>query len=119
MGIPSFYKHLLRRFKNITSGSFKSLVGPDVLVSAFMLDFNCIIYAAMKTLKPTVSEAYEVGLRREVGVWLERLISKKTLSPPVAPSPLHERQYFLTIAKQQTKRRCSSAKNYSTKKSVD
>lgn len=75
MGIPSFYKHLLRRFKNITSGSFKSLVGPDVLVSAFMLDFNCIIYAAMKTLKPTVSEAYEVGLRREVGVWLERLIS--------------------------------------------
>jgi 5'-3' exoribonuclease 2 len=73
MGIPSFYRHLLRRFKNITSGSYKSLVGPEV--SAFMLDFNCIIYAAMKTLKPVASEAYEVGLRREVGVWLDRLVS--------------------------------------------
>ena len=71
MGIPSFYRHLLRRVKNITSGSYKSLGVPEV--SHFMLDFNCIIYAAMKTLKPVASELYEVGLRREVGVWLERL----------------------------------------------
>jgi 5'-3' exonuclease len=71
MGIPSFYRHLLRRVKNITSGSYKSLGVPEV--SHFMLDFNCIIYAAMKTLKPVASEHYEVGLRREVGVWLERL----------------------------------------------
>ena len=79
MGIPSFYKHLLRRFKNITSGSYKSLVLPDVLnggneVAVFMLDFNCIIYAAMKTIKPTASEPYEMGLRREVGIWLDRLV---------------------------------------------
>jgi len=72
MGIPSFYRHLLRRVKNITSGSYKSLGVPEV--SHFMLDFNCIIYAAMKTMKPVASEAYEVGLRREVGVWLERLV---------------------------------------------
>ena len=73
MGIPSFYRHLLRRFKNITSGSYKSLGQPEV--SHFMLDFNCIIYAAMKTVKSVASEDYEVGLRREVGVWLERLVS--------------------------------------------
>jgi 5'-3' exonuclease len=74
MGIPSFYRHLLRRFKNITSGSYKSLVANGGDVSAFMLDFNCIIYAAMKTVKPVATEPYEVGLRREVGVWLERLV---------------------------------------------
>jgi len=73
MGIPSFYRHLLRRFKNITSGSYKSLGVPEV--SHFMLDFNCIIYAAMKTVKSVSGEDYEVGLRREVGVWLERLVS--------------------------------------------
>ena len=73
MGIPSFYRHLLRRnAKAFAAGSYKSLGVPEV--SHFMLDFNCIIYAAMKTLKPVASENYEVGLRREVGVWLERLI---------------------------------------------
>jgi len=73
MGIPSFYRHLLRRnAKAFAAGSYKSLGVPEV--SHFMLDFNCIIYAAMKTLKPVTSEKYEVGLRREVGVWLERLI---------------------------------------------
>ena len=74
MGIPSFYRHLLRRnAKAYAAGSYKSLGLPGV--SHFMLDFNCIIYAAMKTLKSVTSEAYEVGLRREVGVWLERLVS--------------------------------------------
>ena len=69
MGIPSFYRHLLRRnAKAYAAGSYKSLGLPGV--SHFMLDFNCIIYAAKKTLKSLTSEAYEVGLRREVGVWL-------------------------------------------------
>ena len=73
MGIPSFYRHILRRFKNIASGSHKLLGVPEV--SHFMLDFNCIIYAAMKTVKPVAAEDYEIGLRREVGVWLERLVN--------------------------------------------
>ena len=73
MGIPSFYRHLLRHnAKAYAAGSYKSLGVPEV--SHFMLDFNCIIYAAMKTLKVVTTEPYEVGLRREVGVWLERLI---------------------------------------------
>ena len=41
---------------------------------------------------------------------LKRTVSIKSLSPPVAPSPLHERQFFLMIS-QQKPRRSSSAKN--------
>jgi hypothetical protein len=44
---------------------------------------------------------------------VKRTNSIKTLSPPVAPSLLHERQFFVMIS-QQKSRRSSSAKNITT-----
>jgi len=73
MGIPSFYRHLLRKYKGLVSGSVKEL--GFTKVDVFALDFNCIIYAAMKTMGLVAKgDLYEVALRREVGCWLERLV---------------------------------------------
>jgi 5'-3' exonuclease len=73
MGIPSFYRHLLRKYKGITAGNLAgvSLSSVDLLA----LDFNCIIYSAMKTMPNAFSPSYEEDLIREVGVWLDRLFS--------------------------------------------
>lgn len=73
MGIPSFYKHLLRKYKGITAGNLAGvgLASVDLLA----LDFNCIIYSAMKTMPNAFSPSYEEDLIREVGVWLNRLCS--------------------------------------------
>jgi 5'-3' exonuclease len=73
MGIPSFYRHLLRKYKGITAGNLAGvgLASVDLLA----LDFNCIIYSAMKTMPNAFSAAYEEDLIREVGVWLDRLCS--------------------------------------------
>ena len=71
MGIPSFYKHLLRKYKGITAGSAAALGLASVDLVA--LDFNCIIYSAMKTMPNAFSPAYEEDLLREVGVWLDRI----------------------------------------------
>ena len=71
MGIPSFYRHLLRKYKGITASALAGvgLASVDLLA----LDFNCIIYSAMKTMPNAFSPAYEEDLIREVGVWLDRL----------------------------------------------
>ena len=73
MGIPSFYRHLLRKYKGITASALAGvgLASVDLLA----LDFNCIIYSAMKTMPNAFSPAYEEDLIREVGVWLDRLCS--------------------------------------------
>jgi 5'-3' exonuclease len=71
MGIPSFYKHLLRKYKGITASSSAALGLTSCNLLA--LDFNCIIYSAMKTMPNAFSPAYEEDLIREVGVWLNRL----------------------------------------------
>ena len=71
MGIPSFYRHLLRKYKGITASALAGVGLSSVDLLA--LDFNCIIYSAMKTMPNAFSPAYEEDLIREVGVWLDRL----------------------------------------------
>jgi 5'-3' exonuclease len=74
MGIPSFYKYLLRRHKGITSGSPQLLAGCSSSIDIFALDFNCIVYAAMGTMSIHKELPYETRLLNEVGKWLDRLV---------------------------------------------
>lgn len=124
MGIPSFYRHILRKYSSVTSGNYKTLWFPELIKSSevlaldssasntgksetqveiLALDFNCIIYAAMKTVaKHFTAEGltYEQCLRNEVGCWLEKIIS--TIEPkdsvyisvdgPVPCSKIHQQR---------------------------
>lgn len=72
MGIPSFYRHLCRRYGRLLGG------GPGRAAEWLCLDFNCAMYQVLRDIPPpAVGECiatWETGFRAAICRYLEELV---------------------------------------------
>lgn len=72
MGIPSFYRHLCRKYPNIITST---IVRPAWLC----LDFNCAMYHVLRTMEPYKTETnavWERTFRKRICKYLEEIVDK-------------------------------------------
>ena len=74
MGIPSFYRHLCRRFPRIVSAGVGSVAGAEWLC----LDFNCAMYYVLRKQPPvaeaTSQAAWEADFAKAIADYMREII---------------------------------------------
>jgi len=73
MGIPSFYRHLCKRFPKLISIAPKGTQGPEWLC----LDFNCAMYHVLRrqpAFTPEDKKGWESNLCKDIATYMEEIV---------------------------------------------